>query len=466
MRIRALKVLRAGAAFALLAAAPCPAGAEPGEDPAQEPPQAGCPGLQSEEIPAYYKRGFVTVPEDWENPGGGKIRVFYYGNVEDDGGTPVVFFNGGPGQSSYSSSSRFQTVEAAKNRTIIFLDQRGTGCSTPYPGELTAEAAARLANYGSRAIVRDAEAVRKKLFGDKKWKVFAQSYGGLIAHRYLAVAPEGVEGLFVHGFAMMSDWSELFKLRLLSQKRIAGEYFKKYPQDRARLESFRAQIGEEDCFSGESTRVCGPAVLDSFSMLLGLPGEWWQLHSALAGLADEDGALNKAALRRYAEGVIRGNLDKVFMPGAIIARMEMSDQGHPDQCAAALGLLEKEGYDLDDWPLNECRFFSSLSSIGETSQVVDVINSAAAFDPLLFADVQAGLLARPGLTIHLYSGGLDAYSPLEIFREETGALGGAVVYKNLPGTGHDGYYLEPEIWDDLWAAEGAAPPGSGAPRIK
>ena len=86
--------------------------------------------------------------------------------------------------------------------------------------------------------------------------------------------------------------------------------------------------------------------------------------------------------------------------------------------------------------------------------------------PLLFADVQAGLLARPGLTIHLYSGGLDAYSPLEIFREETGALGGAVVYKNLPGTGHDGYYLEPEIWDDLWAAEGAAPPGSGAPRIK
>ena len=401
------------------------------------------------DIPAYYQKGFVTVPEDWENPEGRKLRIFYYGNVEDDGQTPVVFFNGGPGQDSHSSSGRFQTVEAAKTKTIIFIDQRGTGCSSLYPAELTAAAAGRLVHYGSRAIVRDAEAVREKLFGDKKWIAFAQSYGGLIAHRYAALAPEGLDSVFVHGFAVMSNWGELYKLRLLSQKRIIENYFQKAPEDRRRLELIKAQIADETCFQGENTRVCGAGVMDSLSLMLGLPGQWGQIHALLAELLDADGELKSAALRKYAEGMIRGNFDRTSMPGALIAKIEMNDRGSQSQCAAALGLLEKEGRPLSDWPLNECRFFSSLTSLNETDPVLETINGVVAYDPLRFEDLSQALQKNPGLRIHLYSGGLDAYAPQEIFSEERRELGAAVIYKNMPDTGHDGYWLEQEIWEDL-----------------
>ncbi len=417
---------------------------EPGEVPGQ-----ACLDFLATDIPAYYRQGYVTVPEDWGDPGGRKIRVFYYGNIEDETQTPIIYFNGGPGQDSHSSSGRFQTVEAAKTKTIIFMDQRGTGCSSPYPAELTAAAASRLVHYGSRSIVKDAEAVRKELFGDKKWKVFSQSYGGLIAHRYAAVAPGGLDGIYVHGFAVMSSWGELYKLRMLSQKRIAENYFSKAPGDRRRLEQIKAQIADDTCFQGDNTRVCGAGVIDSLSLMLGLPSQWGQIHGLIGSLLDADGKLKSAALRAYAEGMIRGNLDQTSMPGALITRIEMNDRVQQNQCAAALGLLRKEGYDLADWPLNECRFFASLSSLSQTDAVVEVINGVTAFDPLTLEDVAAGLRRNPELKIHLYSGGLDAYAPLEIFKEESQVLGPAVTYKNLPDTGHDGYWMETEIWDDL-----------------
>ena len=85
---------------------------------------------------------------------------------------------------------------SAQTLSMIYLDQRGNGCSDPYPAgpvntQFTTMTAQRLALYGSRSIVRDAEALRELLLGPgKSWSAFGQSFGGEIVHRYVEMLPQ------------------------------------------------------------------------------------------------------------------------------------------------------------------------------------------------------------------------------------------------------------------------------------
>src|SRR6185437_2571077 len=80
---------------------------------------------------------WITVPEDWDHPDSSpKIHVFYYRwkKLQADGREdPIVFFNGGPSMSSHTSEETFQANPAAAELDLIYIDQRGTGCSDPYP---------------------------------------------------------------------------------------------------------------------------------------------------------------------------------------------------------------------------------------------------------------------------------------------------------------------------------------------
>ena len=90
----------------------------------------------------------------------------------------------------------------------------------------------RLSHYGSRGIVADAEAVRKKLLDEKPWIAFGQSYGSFIVHKYSVVAPQGLKAAFGHGSAITEDgYSRSFN-RIKAQTRVLNEYFKIYPNDK------------------------------------------------------------------------------------------------------------------------------------------------------------------------------------------------------------------------------------------
>jgi proline iminopeptidase len=81
---------------------------------------------------------------------------------------------------------------------MLFLDQRGTGMSTP----ITAGTLARQGNAVKQAeylrqfradnIVRDCEAIRNCLTtdfpeGKRKWSIIGQSFGGFCAVTYLSM---------------------------------------------------------------------------------------------------------------------------------------------------------------------------------------------------------------------------------------------------------------------------------------
>lgn len=100
---------------------------------------------------------------------------------------PIVAINGGPGLShSYMVQNDFWD-RIAKNRLVIFYDQRGIGASKPLkPG----------ASQSMDAQVADLDAVRQAL-GLNKIAVLGDSYGGLIAMAYAAAHPEHVAKLIL-----------------------------------------------------------------------------------------------------------------------------------------------------------------------------------------------------------------------------------------------------------------------------
>lgn len=93
---------------------------------------------------------------------------------------------------------------------MLYLDQRGTGMSTPITastlqmrGDDNAQAG-YLKLFRADSIVKDCEAVRQVLTADypdekKKWSITGQSFGGFCAITYLSFFPQGLREAFLFG---------------------------------------------------------------------------------------------------------------------------------------------------------------------------------------------------------------------------------------------------------------------------
>ena len=405
-----------------------------------------------DEIPAFFIRGTLVVPENWDAPNGKKINIFYYGqtHINHKSETPVVFFNGGPSQNSHISFGQFQTSTQSSLVPIIYIDQRGTGCSTSYPDSKSADFLERMQHYGSRSIVKDAEALRTHLLGpNKKWKVFGQSYGGLIAHRYLEIAPEGLSAVYAHGYSVMIDWRLFYKYRLLSQKRIIEDYFGKAPSDRELIINIKKQIPDNKCFDNQIIKICGSSVIDATVLLLGFPSSWGNLHASLKSLVNADGTLHQNHLKNFVQNFILNTFSYNPLPLAIIAKLEMNSDDN-DQCTEALKQLKVDGETPDAWLLNECRLSQSIQYLSPSADGA-WLEQFKAKDPLNLKKIEQNLISHNKINFYLYSGELDAYVPKATFITEVNQLVALknFHYSNFESSGHDGYLTESLIWDNI-----------------
>src|SRR5690348_16730914 len=112
---------------------------------------------------------------------------------------PIIAINGGPGLThAYMVQNDFWE-RIARQRLVIFYDQRGTGRSknatTPDTGHSAGPRSAALAQ-DMDAQVADLDAVRKAL-NLEKFALLGDSYGGLVAMAYAAAHPEHVAKLIL-----------------------------------------------------------------------------------------------------------------------------------------------------------------------------------------------------------------------------------------------------------------------------
>ncbi|KAF8589754.1 alpha/beta-hydrolase [Ramaria rubella] len=212
---------------------------------------------------------FFHLPLDYSKPEGEKIRVFARNLIpkdkakkdEDEEKLPYfVYLQGrrcGPGfEVPLKRNSGIVSAIHDQGYQTLWLDQRGTGLSTPLSAEVLntrfndQEIAEYLKHFRADNIVRDCEAIRNILLGhksdpeDQKWTIMGQSFGGFCAITYLSFYSEGLKEVFLTGgLAPLIDHPDLAYRSLIPRvvKRNLV-YYEKYPQDVKRVRAILAHL--------------------------------------------------------------------------------------------------------------------------------------------------------------------------------------------------------------------------------
>jgi pimeloyl-ACP methyl ester carboxylesterase len=204
---------------------------------------------------------FFDVPKDYSKPENGTIKIFarsarkhegYPNDAKNNEQLPwMVFLNGGPGgECRPPQAYPFTQTLLDKGYQMLFLDQRGTGLSTPVTAStlqmrgVNDVQARYLKLYRADSIVRDCEAIRQALTAEyaeekKKWSIMGQSFGGFCSITYLSFFPQGLHEAFLFGglqpLVKSPDdvYTRLYK-KLLERN---AAYYAKYPADEPRVKT-------------------------------------------------------------------------------------------------------------------------------------------------------------------------------------------------------------------------------------
>jgi hypothetical protein len=382
------------------------------------------------------------VPEDWSHPEGKKIGLVYYLKEDFQPQNTVIFFNGGPASPAGSSIETLKILSDKHPINFVVFDQRGTGCSSPFP-----EDAEKIALYSSRSIVNDAEALRKFLLGERKWKVFGQSYGGLIVQRYLETRPSGVSSAYSHGYSQMTDTIQGLVYRLKKQAELSKEKIGQFDDPKMghekdsislleKVKTFKPTI----CVDDNSRRLCGQSLIDSLFIYLGFQNNWFI--DVLTGFVESKEDLAPSWQSFFVENMINRSL-KNYVAQNVLSIIDITGFDDYEYCRLAMSHPDYARFQLDKAFVNECRYITSLFK-GERRDIFQKFKR----DPIDYARVKTNI-QRYGIKYFLYAGQADGFIPEEFFSEQRRALGSSVNFSVFPQSGHEGYSTEKKIISDL-----------------
>jgi len=253
-----------------------------------------------------------TVPLDHAQPQGATIQV--YGReirLADGVDRPwLVFLQGGPGGKSPRPTDLSGWWRAAMERfTVLLLDQRGTGRSTPanrqtLRGLTATEQADYLAHFRADAIVADCEAIRRELLGPSgPWSVLGQSFGGFCATTYLSQAPEFLDRVLITGGLppIDTDADGVYRLTYPKVLRRNDIFHDRYPGDAAVLDAVRDRLSGGDVLLPGGD-VLSPQRLQFLGMKFGMTGGYEEVHYLLEEAFAGPGELSDSFLAGVEEG--------------------------------------------------------------------------------------------------------------------------------------------------------------------
>lgn len=193
-------------------------------------PQPNFPGVPQADLGANYSCGYLTVPENRDDPKSRTIRILV-ARVKAASNAPkpdpIVFLAGGPGGAGTLNATGAVAAGMNADRDVIFVNQRGTLHSDPHlscpemddfsthavqlvlqaPATADQDAAAvaachkrlsatgvNFAAYSTRENAADIADLREKL-GIDEWNVYGVSYGTDLAQQLLRDHPKGIRSL-------------------------------------------------------------------------------------------------------------------------------------------------------------------------------------------------------------------------------------------------------------------------------
>ncbi len=406
-------------------------------------------------LDSNWKYDKIQVPFDWEHPETSeKIEVYYYfkDQVLVQGKIPIVFINGGPTISSVAGIPIFSKIKKLDNENLILMDQRGTGCSTPFL-EPTDENIEIFKKYGSESIVRDAEAIRKKLFGRKKWKVYGQSFGGLTSFRYLEMFPNSIDSAHIHGFGFSEKTEDFLDARETRLKELTNDLLS-YHNPKVSSKTIGEIIdtivhsGNEEgrifyknlCIEIEGVlknKLCGQNIFDGLFLMIGFHNMWPIIHEKLFKISE------------FIEAKNFKELDAFFKNFAhtYVLRFNKKNQ------MAALNLITYN-------ELIPGRFFYD----GCTKVSENIIFSECRFGRLFIMPLENRPTFQPNpidlervkeniseykIPIHYYAGRYDTFLPVHLLEWTAAKLNIENSFHIFESSGHEGYYTEDLVISNL-----------------
>lgn len=233
------------------------------------------------------------VPLDHGDPSGERIELYAreaVAGAKADADLPwLVYLEGGPGFGVRRFIGRQAWLgRALQEFRVLFLDQRGTGLSTPANRQTLPlrggprQQADYLAHFRADSIVRDCESIRPRLTGGAPWTVLGQSFGGFCATHYLAAAPEGLETVLITGGLPSLDATadEVYRAAYPRIARKVEAHYHRYPQDIGRARRIVGHLAEHRPVL-PSGHILTPEAFQSLGILLGGSDGSHQLHYLL-----------------------------------------------------------------------------------------------------------------------------------------------------------------------------------------
>jgi pimeloyl-ACP methyl ester carboxylesterase len=235
---------------------------------------------------------WFDLPVDYANPEK-TLRVYareVVAPAKDDADLPwLVYFQGGPGFGAARPMANSGWLgRALQDYRVLLLDQRGTGLSTPVAAQTLAQvgSAQAQANYlmhfRADNIVRDAEAIRLELVGDRPWSILGQSYGGFCAMRYLSAAPQGLKEVLITGGvpSLTRPADDVYRATYARVADKNRQYYQRYPGDVKRVRQI------VDTLHASEVRLPGGGVLSprrflQLGLVLGMSDGFETLHYLL-----------------------------------------------------------------------------------------------------------------------------------------------------------------------------------------
>lgn len=397
-----------------------------------EPPNAEC------------KKFISALPPDWtwgvvSNSG---VRIFYYFKGSPNELThPVAILNGGPGRNSHSLPNHFG---ATPGLNFIYMDQRGTGCSDPFPTVgIHDTSLSELQNWTTRKMVGDFEAVRRHLLQNRKWVIYGHSFGGMAVIRYMEIKPENLVAAHISATSD-SFWEprvtvqareeafEILQPRFLDRQLNGPDG----PESvRAALLALRRDLPSDMCFifgDPYENQLCGGEVLDALSLSIGFLDRWdaevFRIELLRKKLKAGDTRVVQRLLQQLAqEAGVKTEYRNLVGKGAI---------GFVDMLQGRFisALCEELNLPARNYPISECRMFRNLAR--KTSQTAYA--DARRFlrpDPYPQKKIRSNI-ERLKLPVHVYAGTIDPFVPVVTSQRLAHELGPRVKFHLLQDADH------------------------------
>jgi hypothetical protein len=300
-----------------------------------------------------------------------------------------VFINGGPINNSHSS---YELVKDFIDSSVLFFDQRGTGCSEKY------SEASSINEFGSRGISRDLSLLLNHLKVDKVI-VVGHSYGVKIAQRFTSLNPHRVSKIYTYAdFALGPYHEDQFKdrydsyLATMDKRRV--DFAAIYPEEDKKITFLEMNLSKDHCIAdtrNSDNVLCGIESIFILNWWLSNPNSYEVSAEWINFLVQED-KINFENLYKF---TTRNSFKNYSMLTAAMKEKEYYFKSNIDEC---LKIDSTQSHKLNSmclqiWPLMRW----------QNKNGIDI-----SYDPILKRDFMQTLLDHDQVTAWHYTGAHDS----------------------------------------------------------